>query len=147
MTTLEVKPLGDLTPHQWKRCSKLNAGDMGNMYDMMREQRYNPEALAILLRKGRGIVGWGLLIPTADLYSWWGMTYYARKTTKYNAQLWIDEKHRRRGYGKIIMDEIQRRDPKPFVYPYDEHAGNFFADYRVSAWSEHREANLKKRVA
>jgi len=114
-----TKPLSELTPKEWNRCSRQNYGINGDMYYVMREQRKDPRSKAIMLLDDDGKqVAWALGF------------YSSKRARKMRAMFWVTTRNRKRGYGTMLMDEVQKMDRKPWVYPHSKESAALFKKYR-----------------
>lgn len=153
------KKVEDLTAIEYKACYDANYGPDGLMQNELvtcRNKNYMATGEVIMLWDGpdnttRSLIGWCLLTPVRGSGTLWA-SQWNRKVAKYTAQFWIKSNHRKRGYGKILMDEVQKLDPCPHVFPHSVASAAMFVNYKVTA-SQHdhewlrRAKNLKKRRA
>lgn len=137
-----VKDVPDLTKEEYRACYIANYRDWGYMQQTLIDNRYKPEAKAILLwddsQSGMSrLIGWALLTPV-DLGGLLAATRYTKRVSKYTVQFWVKSHHRKKGYGKMLMNEVKKLDPKPHVLPHDSKSAEFFSSYKVSVLRDDR---------
>lgn len=142
---ITTKSLLKLTPQEYRKCYSLNYRNNGYMQEFLKEHRNNPDAHAIMLNEEELFLGWALLVPVRQVHHEWGVTSYTKKMSKYSLQFYVRKTERRKGYGKILMDEALKIDRRPFVWPHDFASGGFFANYSVTANKWERSYYMKKR--
>lgn len=129
------KPVSELTPLEYKACKAANYGpDNGYMYEEVarcRAGKYPGEV--IMLWEGpddsiKSLLGWVLLTPVRR-HGLLAVTEWVMKRSKYSAQFWVKRQHRKKGYGKILMNEVKKIDPNPHVMPHDDASSELFSSY------------------
>lgn len=139
-----IKPLPRLTDKEYQACRRLNMGPEGLMQDTLIDQADNPRCQAIMLW-GRYMYGWALLEPIKEtMYA--EVSDHAMRVCKYSAQFYVRESARGRGYGRMLMNEVVKFDPKPYCIPHDPLSGSFFSNFRITATRDRRELMSKKKV-
>jgi GNAT superfamily N-acetyltransferase len=99
----------DLTSDQIARCKELSYGDEGYMCEDLEmvldtETRWHYRySQALLLYLNKNIVGWCLLQPVP-------------RSKRWSAQLFVDPLYRRRGYGRLLLQEANKISNRPCVY-------------------------------
>jgi GNAT superfamily N-acetyltransferase len=133
-----TKKVSDLTPTEYKQCHRLNLGQgMGGGWMQPTLEHYRKtggEARAVMLKDDELLVGWGLLSPTKSHFKEgpYGITPYVKRRAKYSLMLYVRRSHRGKGYGRILLDEARRFDPRPKVW-YSHHAEKLYASSKVTA--------------
>lgn len=153
------KKVEDLTALEYKACYSANYGWDGLMQGVLVDCRKNPHrspGSVILLWNGpddstKSLIGWALLTPVSGSGAVWA-SRWNRRRAKYTVQFWVKSNHRKKGYGKVLMDEVQKLDSCPHVFPHNDSSGALFSDYTVTvAQNDHRwirmAKNKKKRAA
>jgi len=115
----------DLTDSELIRCKELSFGDEGYMCEDLveilkvesgpRRYRYSE---ALFIHDDKTIYGWGLLQPIP-------------RSPRYTFQLFVDPKHRGKGYGRMLLtgaNSLCGRKHRPVCYLDDENEG-FFNHY------------------
>lgn len=111
----------DLTDEELARCRELSYGDEGYMCEDLDRIRMDERgwhyrySQAILLRLNGHIIGWALLEPI----------YRKRRWT---AHFFVDEAHRRRGYGATLLHEANKICRRPYCFK-DIDNEDFFNKY------------------
>lgn len=131
-----VKDVSDMTPVEYRACSAANYGVIeGYMLEELRHCRAGRPGKVVMLWDGppdtpKSLIGWALLTPTRT----WGLTAVSRymaSSAKYTVQFWVKAQYRRKGYGKMLMNEVKQLDPRPHVFPHDEASGELFSSFNV----------------
>lgn len=147
------KKVSDLTPVEYRACYQANYGYIGYMQNELHFcRKYGDPGEVIMLWDGpddttRSLIGWVLLCPVRV------EPYYAsahiRRVSKYTVNVWVKSKYRKQGYGKMLMDEVTKLDPRPHVLPHSEASANLFSGYRVACtlMDRRRWIKPKPRVA
>lgn len=153
------KNVEDLTPLEYKACLAANYGPEwsdnggGYMYGELQECRSKDSdntGRVIMLWDGpddsvKSLLAWCLMTPVRSWGNLWA-SEWNRKKAKYTCQFWVKRNHRKKGLGRILMDEVIKIDPCPHVFPHNTAAAAFFVDYKVTAsGSERRRLHSAKR--
>lgn len=109
---IKTKRAIDLTTDEYNRCTDLTYGDEGYMLEELDEAIYRERdhynyryTLAILAYERSKIVGWCLLQPI-------------RGRSRYLAYFYVDEDHRRQGWGAQLLEEASKWGRwRPHVMP------------------------------
>lgn len=137
------KRVCDLTKVERRACYLANYGFEGYMREVLAECTENNNGRVVLLWDGpddtvRSLIGWALLSPVANKYSIVAASDYARKNCVYTAQFWVKRQYRRKGYGKILVAEAKKYDPRPYVLPHDIPSAELFSSFNVRTSSYDR---------
>lgn len=130
------KPVSELTPVEYRACKLANYGpENGYMYEELGRCRLGAPGEVIMLWDGpddttKSLLGWVLLTPVRR-YGLLAVTEWVMKRSKYTVQFWVKRQHRRKGYGKVLMNEVKRLDPKPHVIPHDNASSELFSSFDV----------------
>lgn len=129
------KKVSELTPVEFRACYAANYGYEGYMREELNRCKRGHPGQVILLWDGpdntaRSLIGWALLTPTR-CHGLLAVTRHAKSRSTYTAQFWVKSRHRRKGYGKILMQEVKNYDPRPHVIPHDEASGELFSSFNV----------------
>lgn len=130
------KNVSELTPIEYKACRAANYGpDEGYMHEELGLCRKGAPGMVIMLWDGpddstKSLLGWALLTPVrrSGLVA---VTEWVMKRSKYTVQFWVKRQHRRKGYGKTLMNEVKKLDPKPHVMPHDAASSELFSSFDV----------------
>lgn len=127
------KDVHELNRVEYRACYKANYGTGGYMQGDLNRAKLHRDGKVILLWDGTAdsvssLLAWSLLIPTKTA----PLTKYAKSNSKFIAQFWVKRPHRKKGYGSLLMKEVLKYDPKPYVYPHDKSSASLFADYEVT---------------
>jgi GNAT superfamily N-acetyltransferase len=147
------KKVSELTPTEYKKCHRLNLGQGrygGWMQPTLEHYRKNGgDARAVMLKDGDLLVGWGLLSPTKSHFNAgpYGITPYVKRRTKYSLMMYVRKSHRGRGYGKLLLEEARKVDPRPMVW-YSHTAEKIYATSTVTTDKPTRQRfnEIKSRV-
>jgi hypothetical protein len=145
MLEVRFKDVMDLTPTEYMACYKANYGDGGFMQQELvgcREPTSVRTGKVYLLWDGpddkqTSLVGWCLITPIRS----WGIlaaSKWNRKRSKHTVQFWVKRNHRKKGYGKLLMDLATRYEPVPHVFPHSKNSSRLFKDYDVTASANDR---------
>lgn len=132
-----IKDVKDLTPDEYRACYAANYRESGYMQIMLASARRDGKTgTAILLWDDTKVglsrlVGWALLTPT-EVGGMIGTTRYVQRKSRFTAQFWVKRQHRKRGYGKMLMDEVKKIDARPHVLPHDKASSEFLSSYHVT---------------
>lgn len=143
------KTVAEMTTTEYNAAFKANYGFDGYMQgELYRCRREGHEGRVILLWDGpddrvSSLIGWAILTPVR-LYGMVAATRYTKRNSKYTVQFWVKRQHRRKGYGKILMNEVKKHDPKPHVFPHDTASAELFSSYNVTTLSTDRRYIRKK---
>ena len=128
------KDVKDLTASEYRAFHAANFGDTGIMRgELERCKKYNLQSSTISIWTGikrRRLVGWALVTPVRG-YGDLAASRHTMKVSKYTFQFWVKPQYRGKGYGKLLMQEAYRLDPRPHVMPHDEKSEKFFSHYHV----------------
>lgn len=130
------KSIKDLTKTEYRACYLANYGPWdGYMCETLVNAKNSTECKVIMLWDGpddtvRSLIGWALLTPVRE-YGILAVTPWVMRRSKYTAQFWIKKQYRRRGYGKILMTETKKLDPRPHVIPHDRPSSELFSSFDV----------------
>jgi GNAT superfamily N-acetyltransferase len=119
-TKTVVKPIGELTPTEYKKCYSLNLRWGGYMQEELmfarRGERDKASAVMIFDENER-LIAWSLVYEKTE--GQMVSHYYTRRTC------------RRQGFGDKLMQEVQRIAPKPVVVPGEDNMSQrFFAKHK-----------------
>lgn len=133
-----TKSVSELSTTEYRACYKANYGESGYMRDELVSCRYGARpGIAIMLWNGpddktSSLMGWALLVPVRTHGTVAG-TAWTKLKAKYTCEFWIKRQYRKKGYGKIIMNEIKaNHDKRPHVFPHDNPSAEFFSSYNVT---------------
>lgn len=133
-TVVVHKDVKDLTRPEFIAFYRANFGDSGIMQgELMRCRQHNLQASTIAIwtcHKERRLIGWALVTPVRG-YGDLAASRHTMKQSKYTFQFWVKPQYRGKGYGKVLMDEAYKLDPRPHVMPHDEKSEKFFSHYNV----------------
>lgn len=130
------KAVSELTTVEYRACHRANYGPFnGYMSEELGRCRKGAPGRVILLWDGpddtiRSLVGWALLTPVRK-HGLVGVTEWVMKRSIYTVQFWVKKQYRRNGYGKILMNEVKKLDPKPHVMPHDAASSELFSSFDV----------------
>lgn len=131
------KLVSELSPVEYRACYKANLGDEGYMRSTLVEERLGVgQGQIIMLWDGpddtaRSLIGWALLTPIT-LSGLLAATRYVKSKSKYTVQFWVKRQHRKKSYGKLLMEQVKLHyDLNPHVFPHDEASSEFFSSYNV----------------
>ena len=130
------KKVVDLTGAEYRAMLKANFGpDEGYMYNELkacRNRERRGETISLWIDgSSRRLIGWALLVPVRTNGDTRG-TWWTKRHAKYTVQFWVKSQYRKKGYGKILMNEVKKYDARPHVFPHDDASGNFFSSYNVT---------------
>lgn len=126
----------DLNPVEYRACYKANYGFEGYMQEELCRCKWrNAPGEVIMLWDGppdsaNSLIGWCLLTPVR-MWGLLGVSRWVYGRSKYTAEFWVKRQYRRRGYGKMLMNEVKKLDPNPHVIPHDEPSSQLFSSYKV----------------
>lgn len=128
------KDVKDLTRGEYQAFYRANFGDEGYMQGELarcRHQGFYGRTISIWSdTKRRELLAWALLTPVRE-YGPLQVTRYTKTQSKYTVELWVKWKHRGKGYGKALMNEVYNYDDRPNVLPHDEISEKFYSNYNV----------------
>lgn len=146
------KDVSELTPVEYRACYRANYGDGGYMREVLVDCKNGNPGKVILLWDGpedsaRSLIGWSLLTPV-DLYGILAVTRWVTKRSKYTAEFWVKKRHRRKGYGKVLMNEVKKHDDNPHVIPHNKASSELFSSFKVQVLQQDKSwLRNKPRVA
>jgi GNAT superfamily N-acetyltransferase len=79
----------------------------------------------------KSLIGWAIMCPV-KLRGVAAGTSWTKKRAKFTCMFWVKRQYRRKGYGKMLMDEVIKIDPSPHVFPHDTPSSHMFVDYNVT---------------
>lgn len=131
------KQVWELTPLEYRACKAANYGPTnGYMHEELTRCRAGKgPGQVIMLWEGpddsmRSLRAWALLTPVRR-YGLLSVTEWVMKRSKFTVQLWVKKQYRRNGYGKMLMTEVKKLDPKPHVFPHDNPSSELFSSFEV----------------
>lgn len=133
-----TKPVIKLSPKQYAAVRDSNFHYGGLMLPELDriEAESDSEALAIMLwTTTPTLIGWALLTPV-KVSGPLGGTEWTKRRSKYTVQVYVNDKYRRNGYGKLLMTEAIKHDPRPHVIPHDVQSGELFSSFTVTTVSD-----------
>lgn len=125
-----IKAIQDLTPEEYRACYSLNFGQYGWMRPSLSYYRKKTDVWVIMLWEDK-LIGWSLVAP-CNRDSIFEINEYAIRRSKYVAQFYVRFRERGKGYGRLLMSEVLKLDPRPHVIPHDTQSGAFFSSYPVT---------------
>lgn len=133
-----VKNVDEMTPVEYRACYSANYGWDGYMQEELRscKKGWQMGGKVIMLWDGpadtaRSMIGWALLTPT-KMSGPAAVSRYMTHRAKYTAQFWVKSKYRRKGYGKMLVQEAKKIDKRPHVFPHDAASGELFSSFDVA---------------
>lgn len=158
-----VSSVPNLSKEEYRAFYRANYGNGGYMRQILVDNRnshnavpywrhYDPNTLTISLwedgdRIPENLIGWCLMTPVRTRRSLVSGTEYTKRVSKYTVQFWVKRKYRKKGYGKQLMNEVLKYDPRPHVIPHDEASGALFSNYKIVATRYDRQWLKTKRKA
>lgn len=127
---IRIKTLNTLTKEEYRACHYLNMRHEGVMMYSLMDNKNSDRAYSVMAWEGDLLLGWALLIPHGDDWSWHSSSHQ-RKKSKYVAQFYVRKPYRCKGVGRALMDAVNRLDKTPTVIPHDPTSADFFASYAV----------------
>lgn len=130
------KPVSELTKVEYKACyTACYSLDNGYMKEELARCKGGHPGQVIMLWDGpddtaKSLIGWALLTPVRE-YGLLAVTRWVMSRSKYTVQFWVKRQYRRKGYGKILMDEVKKLDERPHVLPHDDASSELFSSYNV----------------
>ena len=130
------KSVSELTSMEYRACYRANFGPWhGYMSGELVRCRKGYPGEVIMLWDGpddttRSLLGWTLLTPVRK-YGEIAVTPWVMKRSKYTAMFWVKKQHRLKGYGKILMTEVKKLDPRPHVMPHNSASSELFSSFEV----------------
>lgn len=135
------KPVGDLTPVEYRACYRANYGTEGYMQEELVRCRKGHPGEVIMLWDGpddtvRSLIGWALLTPVRR-HGLLSVTEWVMKKSKYTVQFWIKRQYRRKGHGTMLMGAVKTYyDPNPHVMPHDNASAELFSSFKVQVLND-----------
>lgn len=135
------KHVSEMTPLEYRACYRANYGTEGYMQEELARCKIGYPGEVILLWDGpddteKSLIGWALLTPVRR-YGLLSVTRWVMRKSKYTVQFWVKRQHRRKGYGKILMNEVKTNyDPNPHVIPHDDASSELFSSYKVQVLND-----------
>jgi GNAT superfamily N-acetyltransferase len=124
---LVAKALLDLTQKELRQCKSLSLRAGGLMCEDIRDwKEYETSGINKLRRKTRV---WMILEDDSDRLLAWALATPGVKRG-YTAQFYTRVTERGKGFGSLLMQEVLKLDPKPYVYPHDKTSGDFFKKHQ-----------------
>lgn len=130
------KSVSELTTVEYRACYRANYGPFNGYMaeELVRCKKGHPGEV-ILLWDGpddtiKSLIGWALLTPVRR-HGLLAVTEWVMKRSKYTVQLWVKKQYRRKGYGKMLMTEVKKMDPKPHVLPHDTPSSELYSSFDV----------------
>jgi GNAT superfamily N-acetyltransferase len=129
------KDVSDLTPVEYRACHKANFGENGYMREVLVACKGGNAGKVVMLWNGpdntaRSLIGWALLTPVTP-YGILSVSRWVMQRSKYTAEFWVKPRYRRKGYGKVLMNEVKKYDSNPHVIPHDTASSELFSAYNV----------------
>jgi hypothetical protein len=155
------KAVEDMSAVEYKACLAANYGPFeGLMYDALRgcRSRWDTDTGKVIMLwegpedKVSSLLAWCLITPITK-WGPLGASDWNCKKASVTVQFWVKPKHRKKGYGKMLMDEVQKIDPCPHVFPHSMASAALFVDYNVTAsgstrsWLNRAKNQKKARAA
>ena len=135
---VRFKDVVDMTPTEYRACYLANYGSGGYMRDdLVAARDGRRQGKVYLLWEGpedntTSLHGWSLITPIRR-GGRGGASRYAMKKAKHTVQFWVKRNHRKKGYGKLLMDLAVMYTPHPHVFPHSKNSSRLFKDYDVTA--------------
>lgn len=130
--SIVTKRLVDLSEDEFNRCRELTFRSRGLMEEeavaaRFREQMTPPyrHTLALMLYRGKTMIGWSLLQPVKGQARW--LAYF-----------YVDPLHRKRGYGSLLLKQASAFGRYKIAVKPDWSNHEFFGRFK-DLWVEQRE--------
>lgn len=134
------KPVSEMTPVEYRACYRANYGEEGYMQEELARCKSGYPGNVIMLWEGpddtaRSLIGWALLTPVRQ-HGLLAVTRWVTTKSKYTVQFWVKKPHRKKGFGKMLMNEVKKYDENPHVMPHDDASMELFSSFKVQVLNE-----------
>lgn len=107
-----VKSVSELRTQEIAECQQLSRGRKGQM------------ARDVLLQEQ----GWVFLIKPKTLLAW-ALVFPNQAETGYDVHVFVDSKHRRKGYGTQLLEAIKQSFSPLHAHPFDDQSKRFYENF------------------
>lgn len=143
---LITKTIGQLTNEEYRYCYNANLDSSDKTTGRMRPDLvyYRSDPLTARDEDAKVVMLWDDAQSGAKRLIGWAMTFIEGR--EHIAFFWVKKPHRNKGYGTMLMKEIKKSNPKPYVYPWSDNSYGFFSKFEVDVPVDRTMRLVKKPI-